>query len=133
MSVLLRRCSVCCCAGGRGNRVLGILGGAQGQGQAPQIVKPRFLSAGYSSSSLKLSSQPSYLAASSSNVNAGAGTVGAVDLGKTSLKITDSCKQRLCQILGEKGSFLRISVEGGGCSGFQYKFDIDKELVPDDM
>ena len=26
-----------------------------------------------------------------------------------------------------------VSVEGGGCSGFQYKFDIDRERAADDM
>ena len=28
---------------------------------------------------------------------------------------------------------LRVSVEGGGCSGFQYKFDVERERADDDI
>ena len=36
-------------------------------------------------------------------------------------------RRRLNAILkGEAGAALRISVKGGGCSGFQYTFDIDR-------
>ena len=28
---------------------------------------------------------------------------------------------------------LRVSVEGGGCSGFQYKFDVEREKAEDDL
>ena len=28
---------------------------------------------------------------------------------------------------------LRVSVEGGGCSGFQYKFDMDRTRAADDL
>ena len=28
---------------------------------------------------------------------------------------------------------LRISVEGGGCSGFQYKFDVEHAKADDDL
>ena len=28
---------------------------------------------------------------------------------------------------------LRVRVEGGGCSGFQYKFDIERERADDDL
>lgn len=41
--------------------------------------------------------------------------------------VTDAAKARIRHILvGEPaGSRLRISVLGGGCSGFQYHFDLD--------
>lgn len=29
--------------------------------------------------------------------------------------------------------FIRITVQGGGCSGLSYKMDFDKELKPDDQ
>ncbi|XP_048455580.1 iron-sulfur cluster assembly 2 homolog, mitochondrial [Rhincodon typus] len=45
--------------------------------------------------------------------------------------LSDSCVKRLRQIL-EKGEVLRVQVEGGGCSGFQYKFTVDKTIDPDD-
>ncbi|XP_065354866.1 iron-sulfur cluster assembly 2 homolog, mitochondrial [Calliphora vicina] len=48
------------------------------------------------------------------------------------LLVSDSCIKRLREIC-QDGSFLRITVEGGGCSGFQYKFDLDNKMNPDDM
>lgn len=47
------------------------------------------------------------------------------------VKLSKTCVQRLAQIM-EKGEFLRISVEGGGCSGFQYKFSVDTQKNEDD-
>ncbi|KAI4879096.1 hypothetical protein NFI96_014427 [Prochilodus magdalenae] len=39
--------------------------------------------------------------------------------------------QRLAEIMN-KGEYLRIHVEGGGCSGFQYKFSVDTVKNDDD-
>ncbi|XP_065563671.1 iron-sulfur cluster assembly 2 homolog, mitochondrial-like [Artemia franciscana] len=45
--------------------------------------------------------------------------------------ISDDCVKRL-KIVAPDHRFLRIIVEGGGCSGFQYKFEIDESLNSDD-
>lgn len=50
------------------------------------------------------------------------------------VEITDSAIKRIARILaGEPGkTALRISVEGGGCSGFSYKYDLVDEPPADD-
>ncbi|CAM4570812.1 iron-sulfur cluster assembly 2 homolog, mitochondrial isoform X1 [Lepidochelys kempii] len=45
--------------------------------------------------------------------------------------LTNSCVKRLLEII-EGSEFLRLQVEGGGCSGFQYKFSLDTVINPDD-
>jgi iron-sulfur cluster assembly accessory protein len=49
--------------------------------------------------------------------------------------ISERAARRIGEILkGEgAGAMLRISVEGGGCSGFQYKFDVDRAKADDDL
>ncbi|PVD26257.1 hypothetical protein C0Q70_13927 [Pomacea canaliculata] len=51
---------------------------------------------------------------------------------QSDLILSDSCVKQLKAITKDDKSFLRIVVEGGGCSGFQYKFDLDKEVKEDD-
>jgi len=48
--------------------------------------------------------------------------------------VTERAARRICEIVaGEAGSqALRVSVESGGCSGFQYKFDLVPAAEPDD-
>ena len=48
------------------------------------------------------------------------------------IQISDSCAKRLQQISSDNQPYLRILVEGGGCSGFQYKFDLDSTVNEDD-
>ncbi|MBO4222658.1 MULTISPECIES: iron-sulfur cluster insertion protein ErpA [Bradyrhizobium] len=52
-----------------------------------------------------------------------------------SVTITERAAHRIGQILKSEGdgAMLRISVEGGGCSGFQYKFDVDRAKAEDDL
>ena len=49
--------------------------------------------------------------------------------------VTEQAATRISEIAGnEPGSpVLRVSVEGGGCSGFQYKFDLVDVRADDDF
>jgi iron-sulfur cluster assembly accessory protein len=40
--------------------------------------------------------------------------------------VTERAARRICEIVANEAvnTALRVSVEGGGCSGFQYKFDL---------
>jgi iron-sulfur cluster assembly accessory protein len=51
------------------------------------------------------------------------------------ITLTKRAARRIGEILRREtpGSMLRVSVEGGGCSGFQYKFDIDRAQAADDL
>ncbi len=52
-----------------------------------------------------------------------------------SVTVSDRAVRRIGEILkGEPdGTMLRVSVEGGGCSGFQYKFDMEQAKASDDI
>lgn len=55
--------------------------------------------------------------------------------GKTLLDFSDSAARKLKAIQAEEGNdklMLRVSVYGGGCSGFQYTFSLDEEIKPVD-
>ena len=51
------------------------------------------------------------------------------------ITVTERAARRIGEILRREppGSMLRVSVEGGGCSGFQYRFDIDRAQADDDV
>ena len=53
----------------------------------------------------------------------------------SSVTLSERAAQRIGQILQKEpdGAMLRVSVEGGGCSGFQYKFDIERAKADDDL
>ena len=54
---------------------------------------------------------------------------------ETPIVLTDSAARRISEIAAAEVSnkLLRVSVEGGGCSGFQYKFDLVADSEPDDL
>lgn len=51
------------------------------------------------------------------------------------VSLSESAAKRIAEILAtEPGkSAMRVSVEGGGCSGFSYKFDLVGEEAADDL
>lgn len=51
------------------------------------------------------------------------------------ISVSDAAAKRINHILAKDSekSALRVSVEGGGCSGFSYKFDLVSTGEPDDI
>lgn len=49
--------------------------------------------------------------------------------------VTDRAAARIAHILKDEaaGAMLRVAVKGGGCSGFQYTFEIDRQAANDDL
>lgn len=53
------------------------------------------------------------------------------------LFVSDTAKEKIIDIQQSNNYsedyFIRVSVQGGGCSGLSYKMDFDNELKPDDQ
>lgn len=51
------------------------------------------------------------------------------------ITLTERAAKRIAEIIAgeDNARLLRVSVEGGGCSGFQYKFDLVHQSEPDDI
>ena len=51
------------------------------------------------------------------------------------IKFTDKALKQINAMLSkkDKGSFFRIAIKGGGCSGFQYDFSFDQTQQEDDL
>ncbi len=61
--------------------------------------------------------------------------MNATVMDKAVVQLTERAARRILEI-GQRepaSPMLRISVEGGGCSGFQYKFDLVGATEPDDI
>ena len=53
------------------------------------------------------------------------------------IKVNDSAKNQVTKLMSEDkspdGSFVRVGVEGGGCSGLMYKLEFDHEMKEGDQ
>ena len=51
------------------------------------------------------------------------------------IKFTDKAIKQINTLLSkkDKGSFFRIAIKGGRCSGFQYEFTFDQSKAEDDL
>ena len=51
------------------------------------------------------------------------------------ITVTDTAKSKAIQLMAEDGKagfFIRVGVQGGGCSGLMYQLDFDNEEKEDD-
>ena len=51
------------------------------------------------------------------------------------IEFTKEADKQITKIISERGesSYFRISVQGGGCSGFKYNFSFDDKIEDDDI
>ena len=50
------------------------------------------------------------------------------------IQFTETARKEIERIISEKSkkTYFRISVKGGGCSGFKYNFSFDDKIKPED-
>jgi iron-sulfur cluster insertion protein len=56
--------------------------------------------------------------------------------GMSALHLTEAAAARVAAIATRQGgvpAILRLSVEGGGCAGFQYRFGLETQISPEDL
>lgn len=56
-------------------------------------------------------------------------------MSETQVTVSERAARRIAEIVAQEpdNCMLRVSVEGGGCSGFQYKFDLVQAREADDL
>jgi len=56
-------------------------------------------------------------------------------MSEPSITLSASAAKRIVELVTEDtaASLFRVSVEGGGCSGFQYRFELASDTAPDDI
>ncbi len=54
---------------------------------------------------------------------------------ETTVIVTAPAARRIVEIVAAEpsGTMLRVAVEGGGCSGFKYRYDLTQETTADDI
>lgn len=57
-------------------------------------------------------------------------------MSEETLKVSAAAIERIKQLIATKeqsGLKFRVHIQGGGCSGFQYGFQLDEEMLEDDI
>ena len=53
---------------------------------------------------------------------------------KNKIEITEKAQNHIAKVISQdSANYFRISVQGGGCAGFQYKFDFDNKKNNEDI
>ena len=61
--------------------------------------------------------------------------VAEMDIAPAPFLVSHRAARRIAEIVASQGgdAALRVEVLGGGCSGYRYEFDLDRETRPDDV